>query len=199
MRSATPLRSRIVVHSRNCEEPSGCAVSAGISALRSQYDQLHLHSTPTPEEATKAIPIVRNLACFYMQEGEHDQAAAWLDRGLKLCEALWFGEHLQLELHGLLGINALRRGEVENCLECVGPSSCIYPIDAAAAHRQQAGSREAVKQFTRYLRGAPGDLRIRWLLNIAYMTLGEYPDKVPRRVPDPARRLPLEAGRRPVR
>ena len=151
----------------------------GISAVRNQYDQLHLHSTPTPEEATKAVPIVRNLACFYMQEGEHDQAAAWLDRGLKLCEALWFGEHLQLELHGLLGINALRRGEVENCLECVGPSSCIYPIDQAAAHRQQAGSREAVKQFTRYLRGAPGDLRIRWLLNIAYMTLGEYPDKVP--------------------
>ncbi len=127
----------------------------GISAVRNQYDQLHLHSPPTPDEATKAIPIVRSLACYYMQEGEHDQAAAWLERGLKLCEALWYGEHLKVELYGYLGINALRRGEVENCLECVGPSSCIYPIDAAAAHRQQAGSRDAVKQFTWYLHGAP--------------------------------------------
>ena len=25
----------------------------------------------------------------------------------------------------------------------------------------------------------PGDLRVRWLLNLAYMTLGEYPEKVP--------------------
>ena len=31
------------------------------------------------------------------------------------------------------------------------------------------------------------------------MTLGEYPEKVPRRVPDPARQVPLEARRRAIR
>src|SRR4029453_3138065 len=32
-----------------------------------------------------------------------------------------------------------------------------------------------------YLDKMPGDLRVRWLLNLAYMSLGEYPDKVPSR------------------
>ena len=48
-------------------------------------------------------------------------------------------------------------------------------------HTHQAGSREAIKQFTAYLERAPGDLRVRWILNVAYMTLGEYPEKVPPR------------------
>ncbi len=59
--------------------------------------------------------------------------------------------------------------------------------------RQPAGSREAIQQFTAYLEHEPGDLRVRWLLNLAYMTLGEYPREGPAGVPDPARSLPLEA------
>jgi hypothetical protein len=151
-----------------------------ITALRNQFDQLSIGSTPSPDQATKAIPIVRSLAFFYMQQGEFDKATAWLERGMEMCRTLWFGDRLRPELHALLGLNALRRGEIENCLECVGPSSCIFPIDESAVHRQREGSREAIKQFAAYLRSKPGDLRFRWLLNVAYMTLGEYPDGVPR-------------------
>ena len=61
----------------------------------------------------------------------------------------------------------------------MGPSSCIFPISRAAFHQNQEGSREAVHWFTEYLREWPRDLRVIWLLNIAYMTLGEYPEKVP--------------------
>ena len=93
----------------------------------------------------------------------------------------------------LLGINALRRGEQDNCIGCVGPSSCIFPIAREAVHTRPAGSREAVEWFTAYLEEWPGDLRVRWLLNIAYMTLGEYPDKVPPRYLIPVDAVPLEA------
>jgi hypothetical protein len=61
----------------------------------------------------------------------------------------------------------------------VGPSSCIFPISTQAFHQNQEGSREAVRWFTKYLSEWPTDLRVIWLLNIAYMTLGEYPEKVP--------------------
>jgi FG-GAP-like repeat/ASPIC and UnbV len=162
----------------------------GILALRNQFDQLHVESTPTPEQATRAIPMARDLAFFYMLAGELDQAQAWLDRGMEMTHALWFGGHLRAEFHGLLALCALRRGEIENCLECVGPSTCIYPIEAAAVHKQQTGSQEAVKHFTAYLRQNPGDLRLRWLLNVAYMTLGEYPAKVP-----PEYLIPLDGFR----
>src|SRR5207249_3781717 len=81
------------------------------------------------------------------------------------------------------GVTALRLGENENCIQCRGESSCILPIVPAAIHLNPQGSRLASKHFTEYLEQFPDDLGVRWLLNLAHMTLGEYPDKVdPRHV-----------------
>ncbi len=85
------------------------------------------------------------------------------------------------------GVTALRRGETENCVMCRGESSCILPIAPAAVHTIPAGSRLAIKHFTEYLNVYPGDLEVRWLLNVAHMTLGEYPERV-----NPRFRLDLE-------
>jgi hypothetical protein len=85
------------------------------------------------------------------------------------------------------GLVGLRRGEDENCILCRGESSCILPIVPAAVHINPAGSHLAVKHFTEYLREFPDDLEVRWLLNLAHMTLGEYPQKV-----DPQFRLALD-------
>ncbi len=76
------------------------------------------------------------------------------------------------------GVNALRIGENENCIMCRGETSCILPISPAAVHTNPRGSRLAIGHFTEYLRLFPDDLAVRWLLNLAHMTLGEYPDKV---------------------
>lgn len=77
------------------------------------------------------------------------------------------------------GVAALRRGEIENCVACCNESSCIFPLDARAVHQRTSGSREAIRRFTDYLHQRPEDLGVRWLLNVACMTLGEYPDGVP--------------------
>jgi hypothetical protein len=84
-----------------------------------------------------------------------------------------------LRSHGAIGIAALRMGEQENCLLNHRATSCLFPIDAGAVHTLQAGARRAIDAFTRQLAGEPGNLGARWLLNIAYMTVGEYPAKVP--------------------
>jgi hypothetical protein len=76
------------------------------------------------------------------------------------------------------GVTALRRGETENCVMCRGESSCILPIAPAARHTNPTGSRLAIRHFTEYLDRFPEDLAVRWLLNLAHMTLGEYPDGV---------------------
>jgi hypothetical protein len=44
---------------------------------------------------------------------------------------------------------------------------------------QVAQSRAAIAALTDILSRRPDDLSARWLLNVAYMTLGEYPDQVP--------------------
>jgi hypothetical protein len=76
------------------------------------------------------------------------------------------------------GITAMRRGENDNCIMCRGESSCILPISPAAVHTNPEGSRLAIKHFTEYLRMFPDDLEVRWLMNLAHMTLGEHPAKV---------------------
>jgi hypothetical protein len=89
------------------------------------------------------------------------------------------------------GVTALRRGETDNCVLCRGESSCILPIAPAAVHTNPTGSRLAIQHFTEYLRQFPDDLEVRWLLNLAHMTLGEHPQKV-----DPALLVPLDHFRR---
>ena len=78
----------------------------------------------------------------------------------------------------LQGVTALRQGENENCIMCRGESSCILPINDAAKHVNPEGSRIAIRHFTQYLEQFPEDFEIRWLLNLAHMTLGEHPEKV---------------------
>ena len=77
------------------------------------------------------------------------------------------------------------------------PSSCIFPIAGQAVHTYPEGSRQAVKYFSAYLEEQPGDLRVRWLLNLAYMTVGEYPSKVPPRylIPLDRFRSKIDIGR----
>ena len=73
----------------------------------------------------------------------------------------------------------LRMAEQENCLDNHNAESCLFPIAGGGVHRLQQGSRGAIGVLSELLESYPGDRRARWLLNIAYMTLGEYPDKVP--------------------
>jgi hypothetical protein len=77
------------------------------------------------------------------------------------------------------GVTAMRRGENENCIACRGESSCILPISKAAVHQNPEGSRIAIQHFMEYLEKFPEDGEVRWLLNVAYMTLDEHPEKVP--------------------
>ena len=96
------------------------------------------------------------------------------------------------------GVTALRRGETENCVMCRGESSCILPLAPAAVHTDQVGSRLAIQHFTEYLDRFPDDQDIRWLLNVAHMTLGEYPDHVDSRYLvsiDPFIRSEFDIGR----
>jgi hypothetical protein len=85
----------------------------------------------------------------------------------------------RIELQRLLGLAYLRLGEQDNCVRNHNIESCLFPIRPGGYHAIQRGSRMAIEQFTALLQADPDDLSSRWLLNIAYMTLGEYPAKVP--------------------
>ena len=82
-------------------------------------------------------------------------------------------------LQNFLAMSYLRLGEQENCLARHGPDSCLLPIRGGGIHTATRGSQGAIMELTAVLRQNPDDLPARWLLNLAYMTLGQYPDGVP--------------------
>jgi hypothetical protein len=85
------------------------------------------------------------------------------------------------DLRTRLGIAHLRRAEEDNCVMHHNPQSCLFPISGTGVHGEQRGARAAFGVLSSLLEQNPGELQARWLLNIAAMTLGEYPQKVPSR------------------
>ena len=120
----------------------------GLTDRRSQFEQLKLDSAPSLQQAIKAVPLARSIGLLHMYDGKFAEANEWLEQAMALANRPEISPEVQAQLHALLGVAALRRGEIENCLDCVGPSSCIFPIAAEAVHRQQDGSRDALRHFT---------------------------------------------------
>ena len=90
-------------------------------------------------------------------------------------------ERTRTEMRMRKAIAFMRLGEQENCLAAHNADSCVFPLKPQAFHLLPRGSRGAIALFNEQLAEFPNDLATRWLLNVAQMTLGEYPDKVPPR------------------
>jgi hypothetical protein len=86
------------------------------------------------------------------------------------------------------GLVWLRLGEVRNCCARNRPESCILPLRDGAIHVETEGSRRALAIFAALADRFPERAAPRWLLNLAAMTLGNWPDAVAER-----HRLPANA------
>jgi hypothetical protein len=127
-------------------------------------------------EYQKAVELLR--------AGEPAKAAKLFERLQKELPQLAYSftpkdVNLADELEADIAQAYLRLGEQENCLINHTSASCIFPIASDGFHQLPTGSRKAIEHYTALLNRNPDALHYRWLLNIAYMTLGEYPDKVP--------------------
>jgi hypothetical protein len=150
----------------------------GLADLEAKVEALSRLPAPNHLSAARLYYSTGTLLCY---NGRFQEATSALEKALAEGEAHGMPPRENARVIALLGVLALRQGEIDNCIACVGPSSCIFPIALDAVHMNKSGSQQAVKYFARYLDMVPGDLRVRWLLNIASMTLGEYPDSVPSR------------------
>ena len=82
-------------------------------------------------------------------------------------------------LRKLLALSYLRLGERNNCLAHHNHSSCIFPIKGDGIYTDPYLTQKSIRLYQSILRADPSDLESRWLLNLAYMTLGQYPAGVP--------------------
>lgn len=92
----------------------------------------------------------------------------------------------EASLDDYLAISYFRHGEIQNCVHDHSSASCIIPIAPSAIHHQTSGSKGAVRSYSQILENEPFNTEARWMLNLSYMTLGEYPEGVPPRwlIPD---------------
>jgi tetratricopeptide (TPR) repeat protein len=155
-----------------------CYLNAGYRLI----DRIEKHlaqSNPPLEQRLGALFVVARLC---LHEGDFKKASSTFEEVRVLAEQYPDETRFEEALPTLIflqGIAAMRQGETENCVECPCESSCVFPISSRAVHAKREGSTRAIKFFTEYLELFPDDMGVRWLLNLAYMTLGEYPDHVP--------------------
>jgi hypothetical protein len=170
---------------------------SGRSTLLGQLARLDAMPVDRTGHDLRRATLQAKIGMLFMYEGRFQDASRWLEKAAT--ENPGLPANLKANLVALRGVAALRRGEIENCVACVGPTSCIFPIAADARHKQTSGSREAMGHFAAYLRQRPEDVGVRWLLTIAAMTLGEYPDGIPAglRLPTDLFASTLDIGRFP--
>src|SRR5579862_6205191 len=121
------------------------------------------------------------IALSLLRSGESEAALGEFDRyeGMLTNSGSKLNAQTQSFLDIMRAMCYLRLGEQENCLSNHNADSCLLPIRGEGVHKIQRGSRGAIGVLSQHLKQFPADLRARWLLNLAYMTVGEYPDKVP--------------------
>jgi hypothetical protein len=131
-----------------------------------------------------AVRLHNAMGVVFLYKGDVTGAIAQFEEGVRIAhqhstEDPKFATMESIDL-AALGIAHMRRGEVENCAIRHNADMCIFPLSLAARHTLRSGSERAIEYFERYLEREPSSLEIRWLLNVAYQTLGGYPDKVPK-------------------
>jgi hypothetical protein len=173
-------------------------VGRGVRGIAEISGMLRAMGAPaSDDEKTRAAYMHTLMGGLHMFEGRFEDAKKEYEaaRATFPSKPETFGQNIE----AMLGVASMRRGETENCIACANGSSCIFPLSSSAVHLKPAGSRSAVGHFTKYLQNRPEDLGIRWLLNVAYMTLGEYPAKVPPQylIPPDRFRSKIDVGKFP--
>ena len=165
------------------KRPEGYMLNA--ERLQWRLEQLE-DSRGTDDEPRKHRLLAREL----VQMNDAAGALAQFD----LAEKSWlerFGKpdaEFQADLKRWRAITWLRLGELENCIGHHACASCIAPIAPGGQHVEREGSEQAYALYLELCEEFPDDVESRWLLNLAAMTLGRWPDGVPERW-----RLPPEA------
>jgi FG-GAP-like repeat/ASPIC and UnbV len=120
------------------------------------------------------------LAKELLFAGRYADGVALVDDLLKEVTALGAVQAVlaEVDLLMLQATTLMRWGEEQNCVLGHNRDSCLLPIKGQGVHTRRDGSTRAVGVLERVLKLDPSNLRARWLLNIAHMTLGSYPDGV---------------------
>jgi hypothetical protein len=152
--------------------------SAAGNSFSPEAQEAHLGSLiAVTRDPYQLFDLKMSLGAVYLKLGQEQKA---IDVYEGLLHSTQEGDVFDTEkVLPQLALSYLRLGEKMNCVHNHSTESCIYPISFAAVHKDKHGSEKAIEIYEAILKNNPSNLEARWLLNIAYMTIGGYPQQVP--------------------
>ena len=142
------------------------------NAARADYIRRKLEASDNSGTANQALIYGEEL----LSAGKTQEAIQILERTSKALREKGYGlDRNTKRFFDSLAMAYLRLGEDENCCAHYNEESCLFPIEGKAIHTNRRGSESAIVILKEILDSFPQDYQSRYLLNLAYMTLGEYP------------------------
>lgn len=151
---------------------NGFAAQARLAQIDSMLNQI--------KDPRERIVIAMKKAIVLLEYGDEATAVSYLEQIVNVV-----GDNKKARIPCLywLGTAYLRLAERNNCVSGHTADACIMPLQASGIHQDKSASRKAIQVLETFLKEAPEDKNYMdglWMLNISYMTLGEYPHKVPK-------------------
>jgi tetratricopeptide (TPR) repeat protein len=155
------------------------SLAQGIARL----EELFAPANSSRVSAMTAFDVIQShyaLAQLRAYEGNMDKAVEQWEAAYKI--ALSDIPAGVPQLTEVLGVAYLHKSEMENDIYRHPGDRCLFPPLIANPYRVTADSEKAIQFFLKYLAmkpERPDQLQVKWLFNLAYMTLGKYPAGVP--------------------
>ncbi len=167
---------------RNLQSICAAKTTAVADALQATEGMLAL--MPAPGDPLTRVRMHNAAGQVRLYNGDVEAAIAHFEAAYKILQEQTSSmpdlARLMRYTELATGTAYMRMGELENCARNHSAEMCIFPLSPAARHTATSWSERAVEYFEKYLAASPDDREVIWLLNIAYQTLGKYPDKVPK-------------------
>ncbi len=149
--------------------------AAGIEGLKARL------ASTAGSESSAQLDLLRvhvALGQLYTYGGEMPKAIQQFESALSIAQnAVPDGVPI---LEETLGDAWLQQSEMKNdAFQGEGDLDIFPPMHPGAHFDKREESQHAIEYLTKYLAAKPDNDQAKWLLNLAYFTLGKYPDGVP--------------------
>src|SRR4051812_40984424 len=143
--------------------------------------KIYQSELPATQEPAKRIELEWEIASALLMEGRSEESLLVLTNLQREMRSgrTSISPKDRRQVRILEGLASLRLGEEQNCIEHHNPDSCLLPIQGGGKHSEEQAAENAEEIFLGLARQKTNDLATRWLLNIAAMQIGKYPDGVP--------------------
>jgi hypothetical protein len=168
-----------------------------LESARQVFDNFFSPAMETVRKTRPPFELMQahlGLAQLLAYQGEMMRAMPHFEDAYQLAHANVLSATMTLE--ETLGLAYMHKAEMDNGAYRTPGELCLIP-PRSGSFAKTADTEKAIEHFLHYLQQKPDELEVRWLLNLAYMNLGKYPDGVPARhlIPPAAFRSGDDVGR----